>query len=98
MNSINTGTNFGGSSCTLYDRIEREHVSVIFSKEHQGPVARITQDTDPRVMRVLLPNINCKGEIVLRNGGQNLKKKLRSLIHVDKDGYIVPPVSPLDSS
>ena len=60
------------------------------------PVARITQDTDPRVMRVLLPNINCKGEIVLRNGGQNLKEEATVFNSRDKDGYIVPPVSPLD--
>ena len=61
-------TNFGGSACTLYDTIEREHASIIFSKEHQGALARIKQDTDPRVMRVLVPNVNNNGHMKLKNG------------------------------
>jgi hypothetical protein len=79
----------------LYDTIEREHVSVIFSKEHQGALARIKQDTDPRVMRVLLPAVSYDGEMKLKNGGQNLKQKLRSHVDIDFDGYIIPPKEPI---
>ena len=89
-------TNFGGSACTLYDTIEREHASIIFSKEHQGALARIKQDTDPRVMRVLVPNVNNNGHMKLKNGGQNLKEKLYSIVDIDRDGYIVPPTEAIE--
>jgi hypothetical protein len=91
-------TNFGGSFCTLYDKTEVEHCSVVFSKEHQGISSRIKQDTDPRVMRVLLPRVDEDGIMRVSLQDQTMKEKLVTHLDIDKDGYIHPPQHRIGSS
>ena len=91
-------TSFGGSACTLFDTTEAEHCSVAFSKEHQGPLSRIKQETDPRVMRVLVPKVNKGGKMRVNLKGSTMNEKLMSHLDIDKNGYILPPEKKIGSN